>query len=84
MEDKYALKDPTLLKQDPLYPKYGPIGICGILQEEYSWLYKAKDWPSLSHDKSGDLQSNLTNVIAEKTPAPKREKKKRHEYGSKI
>ena len=43
MEYKYALKDPALLKQDPLYPKYGPIGICGIIQEEYSRLYKAKD-----------------------------------------
>ena len=48
MEDKYALKDPALLKLDPLYSKYGPIGICGILQEEYSRLYKAKDWPALS------------------------------------
>ena len=35
MEDKYMLKDPGLLKKDPLYSTYGPIAICGILQEEY-------------------------------------------------
>ena len=43
MEDKYALKDPALLKSDQLYSKYGPISICGILQVEYGQLYKAKD-----------------------------------------
>ena len=81
MEDKYALKDPALLRQDPLYPKYGSIGICGILQEEYSRLYKAKDWPALSCDKvKEELQSNFTNVATEKTAAPKREKTKRHEH----
>ena len=82
MEDKYALKDPALLRQDPLYPKYGPIGICGILQEEYSRLYKAKDWPALSCDQvKEELQSNFTNVTTGKMAAPKREKTKRHEHG---
>ena len=40
MEDKYMLKDPGLLKKDALYSKYGPIALCGVLQEEYDVYIK--------------------------------------------
>ena len=47
LEDKYRLKDPRLLKEDDEYGEYGPIGICGILQEEYGRLFADKEWPAL-------------------------------------
>ena len=39
MEIMYKIKNPMLLKADPLYSRYGPIGICGLLQDEYSKLF---------------------------------------------
>ena len=48
MENKYRLKDPALLKKDPDYSTYGPIGICGLSQAEYGTLYAEKDWPALT------------------------------------
>ena len=72
MEDKYMLKDPGLLKKDPLYSKYGPIAVCGILQEEYGRLYKEKDWPALT----ATLQSNNITTV---TSSRKSEKKKPHQ-----
>ena len=33
MENKHTLKYPALLKKDLVYAKYGPIGICGLIQQ---------------------------------------------------
>ena len=33
MENKHTLKYPALLKQDLVYAKYSPIGICGLIQQ---------------------------------------------------
>ena len=40
MERRYYLNAPSLMKADTSYSDYGPIAICGFLQEEYSKLYK--------------------------------------------
>ena len=74
MEDKYMLKDPGLLKKDPEYSKYGPVAICGLLQDEYGRLYKAKDWPALT----SSLESNNDTTISSSEDKQKR----CHECGS--
>ena len=43
MERRYMLKDPKLLRADPSYSLYGPIGVCGILQEEYRKLFSERE-----------------------------------------
>ena len=48
MEKKYKLKDPGQLKKDKDYGELGPIGLCGVIQQEYADLVKDKDWPALS------------------------------------
>lgn len=50
------MKNPALLKKDPLYGTYGPIGICDLIQTEYGELFSEKDWPALS---SSLPESNL-------------------------
>ena len=42
LEREFALKDPKLMLLDPRYPKYGPVGCCSFLQEQYSVLFTAK------------------------------------------
>ena len=48
MESMYKIKDPKLLKAYPLYSRYKPIGICGLLQDEYSKLFAENEWPTLA------------------------------------
>jgi hypothetical protein len=48
-EARYKLKDPKLLKGDPLYSSLGPFALCGKLQEEHDGkLLAEKDWPALA------------------------------------
>ena len=72
MERKYEMKDPALMKGDPLYIKYGPLGYCGILQEEYGILYAEKKWPALEPTiprPEGHLSGNLLPIECPETPA---------------
>ena len=48
MERRFRTKDPKLLRLDPSYSHYGPIGVCAILQEEYSKIFADKDWLDLA------------------------------------
>ena len=50
LEIKYNLKDPKLMKKDPLYSKFGPIGLCGEVTRFYSQFIKDGDWPALKAD----------------------------------
>ena len=50
---------------DPDYSKYGPIGICGYLQDEYGRLFKNGRWPALT-----DVQQPEGNNITPETPTP--------------
>ena len=65
METRYALKNPTLCAADPDCAKYGPIGICGYLQDKYGKLFKNGRWPALT-----DVQQPEGNNITPKTPTP--------------
>ena len=47
METNYYIKDPCLMKNDNAYGKYGPVGVCGYLQDEYEF-FKNVSWPDLS------------------------------------
>ena len=68
------LKDPGLLKKDPEYSQYRPVAFCGLLQDEYGRLYKAKDWSALT----SSLESNNVTTISSSG-----DKKKRcHKCGS--
>ena len=40
-------RDPKLLENDPEYPKYGPLGICVTMRENYSELVTTDQWPAL-------------------------------------
>ena len=71
------IKDPSLLKKDPLYSTYGPVAICGFLQKEYGRLFKDKDWPTLT---SSFESNNVTTVISSRKAQDK--KKRCHECGS--
>ena len=53
------LKDPKLLRVDPPYSLYGPIGFCEIFQEEYRKLFSEREWPVLQETIP---QGNLANV----------------------
>ena len=57
LEREYALKDQSLMKADSRYEKYGPIGCCGFLQDEYGKLFGQKRWEAVT---SILPQSNLT------------------------
>jgi len=41
-------RDPKLLEKDPLYVKYGPLGLCVDMREKYSDLVTINNWPALS------------------------------------
>ena len=38
METEYYSKHPRLMENDNSYPKYGPFGVCGYLQDEYGFF----------------------------------------------
>ena len=41
-------RDTTFLEKDPLYVKYGPLGVCVDMREKYSDLVTINNWPALS------------------------------------
>ena len=59
MEKRYMLKDPKLLRADPSYSLYGPIGFCEIFQEEYRKLFSEREWLALQETIP---QGNIANV----------------------
>ena len=65
MERRYALKNPTLCAADPNYVKYGLIGVCRYLQDEYSKLFKYGHWSALT-----DVQQSEGNNASFTTPTP--------------
>ena len=61
LEREFALKDPRLMLLDSRYPKYGPVGCCSFLQDEYSVLFTAKRWEATTSIlPSGNLTSTTT------------------------
>jgi len=46
-------RDPKLLEKDPLYVKYGPLGVCVNMREKYSDLVTINNWPALRSDSAG-------------------------------
>ena len=58
LERGFALKDSRLMLLDSRYPKYGPVGCCSFLQDEYSVLFIAKLWEATT---SILLFGNLTS-----------------------
>lgn len=72
-------KDPRLITSHTLYPKYGPVGICAFLQEEYGDLVKTHQWPALQSRPQGNLSSmdgsgrvgGVGNETKTPTPDPK-------------
>ena len=43
-ETNYYLKDPHMMKSENAYAKYGPVGVCGYLQDEYGFFFKNGLW----------------------------------------
>ena len=62
METRYA---PSFCATDPDYSKYGSIGICGYLQDEYGKIFKNGCWPALT-----DVQQPEGNNTTPETPTP--------------
>ena len=48
METKYYLNEPCLMENYNAYEKYGLVGVCGYLQDEYGKLFKNVRWHVLS------------------------------------
>ena len=65
MESMYKIKNPMLLKADHLYSRYGPIGICGLLQDEYSKLFAEHEWPALAPIIPSNVEANAGKVIGD-------------------
>ena len=51
-------RDPKLLEISPNYSKFGPIGVCINMREQYGEQVKIKSWSALS---ATIPQSNLGN-----------------------
>ena len=64
LEREFALKDPKLMILDSRYPKYGPVGCCSFLQEQYSILFTAKRWEATT---SILPSGNLTPITGDST-----------------
>jgi len=49
MEKTHRLHcDPKLLEKDPVYVKYGPLGVCVEIREKYSDLVTINNWTAIS------------------------------------
>ena len=51
LEEKYALRDSSAIRGDPLYSTLGPIALCGELSRIHGNFLKNKRWPALSEEK---------------------------------
>ena len=63
MESMYKIKDPKLLKSDSLYSRYRPIGIYGLLQDDYSMLFAEHEWPALALPIPSTSEEKVGHVI---------------------
>ena len=63
MESMYKIKNPMLLKADPLYSRYGHIGIYRLLQDEYSKLFAEHEWPALAPLIPSNSEANAGKAI---------------------
>ena len=50
-------RDSKLLERYPYYSKFGPIGVCIHMQEQYGEQVKIKSWPILADKISLNSQS---------------------------
>jgi len=67
-------RDPKLLEKDPLYVKYGPLGVCVNMREKYSDLVTINNWPALSavipQANLGEVPQNMSESSgARKNPS---------------
>ena len=63
MESMYKIKNLMQLKAEPLYSKYGLIGIYGLLQDGYSKLFVKHEWPALDRLIPSNPEENTGKVI---------------------
>jgi len=66
-------RDPKLLEKDPLYVKYGTIGVCMNMREKHSDLVTINNWPALSavtpQANLGEVPQNVSELSgARKNP----------------
>ena len=62
METKYDLKHLRLMENDNPFAKYGPVGFCGYLQDEYGIFFNNGCWPDLTEFTFLKETQHLRNV----------------------